>query len=103
MSEFEGEFLLNKPCPVIKGKLNLRNRLLKIRKHRPTLDLKKRIKNLNVEIINHFHFEKRNSIRRKIVPGNSKSLWKAVNIANDNGVCTLPDCMTLEGRAVSEH
>ena len=41
LSEFEGEFLVNKSCLVIKGKLNLRNRLLKTLKHRPTLDLKK--------------------------------------------------------------
>ena len=103
LSKFKGEFIVTKPCPVIKNKLNLRNRLLKIQKQRPTLDLKKRIKNLNVEIKNHFRFEKRNNVRRKIVPGNSKSLWSAVNAAHDNGSSTLPDCMTLEGRAVCEH
>ena len=50
LSEFKGELLVQKPCPIIKGKLNFRNRLLKIQKQRPTLDLKNRIKNLNVEI-----------------------------------------------------
>ena len=103
LSEFKGDVLVNKPCPVIKNKFNLRNRLLKIQKQRPTLDLKKRIKNLNIEIKNHFRFQKRNNIRRKIVPGNSKSLWKAVNEAYDNGASTLPDCMTLDGKVIGEH
>ena len=47
--------------------------------------------------------QKRNNIRRKIVPGNSKSLWKAVNEAYDNGASTLPDCMTLDGKVIGEH
>ena len=79
---------------------NKENSVDKIQKQRPTLDLKKRIKNLNIEIKNHFRFQKRINIRRKIVPGNSKSLWKAVNEAYDNGASTLPDCMTLDGKVL---
>ena len=57
--DFHGDHLAHKPCPSVKRKLNLRNRLLKILKKRPTLDLKNRVKNLNAEIRNHFRFLKR--------------------------------------------
>ena len=41
------------------------------------------VKHLNIEIRNHYtEMEKRN-VRRNIIPGNSKSLWKAVNIVKD--------------------
>ena len=39
--ELNDEYFINKPCPIIKNKLNLRGRLLKIQKNRPTLELKK--------------------------------------------------------------
>ena len=48
-------------------------------KTRPTLDLKSRINNLNMEIRGHFYDAKRNKIRRSLRPGDSKSLWQAVN------------------------
>ena len=49
------------------------------------MDLKNCIKNLNSEIRSHFYSEKRPSIRRNLRPGDSKSLWKAVNAAKDIG------------------
>ena len=101
--DFHGDHLAHKPCPTVKRKLNLRNRLLKSLKKRPTLDLKNRVKNLNVEIRNHFRFLKRNDVRRKIIPGNSKSLWNAVKMSKDNAINSLPDFMTLGGVQVSEH
>ena len=58
---------------------------------------------MNVEIRNHFYFEKRNSVRRKIVPGNSKSLWNAVKASKDLGASALPVSMTLGGEKISEH
>ena len=46
-TEFHDGKLLTALNPIVKHKLNLRNRLLKQMKRRPTLDLKKRIKKLN--------------------------------------------------------
>ena len=38
--EFEGKNVKTKQCPVIRRKLNLRNRLLKVLKKKPSLELK---------------------------------------------------------------
>ena len=52
LTEFKNgsQFLL--PCKVIKKKISLRKRLLKNFKRYPTLDMKHRIKSLNIEIKN---------------------------------------------------
>ena len=42
-------------------------------------------------------------MRHKIIPGNCKSLWNAVNAAYDNGTTSLPECMTLGGVGVDVH
>ena len=102
ISVFNGDRVANKPCPIIKRKLNLRNRLLKLLKRRPTLELRNRIRNLNFEIRNHFYSKKRDDVRRQIIPGNSKSLWNAVNMSKDNAIYPLPNLMTLGGVPVSE-
>ena len=52
---------------------------------------------MNVEICNHFRSIKRNDVRRRIIPGSSKSLWNAVKIAKDTVIDPLPDPMTLGG------
>ena len=83
------------PSPIIKRKINLRKKLLKQSKILKTNALRDRIKNLNVEIKRHFLIKKRNSIRRKIVPGNSKSLWEAVKIAKDSNKPKIPNTMFL--------
>ena len=101
--EFKDNYSVNKPCPIIKSKLSLRNRLLKIFKKRPTMELKKRIKNLNIEIKVHFYSQKSNNLRRKIISGSSKSLWDAVNIAFDKGNDTLPNLMYWNGHIISGH
>jgi hypothetical protein len=103
ISEFKGNHLALKPCPIIKRKLNLRNRLLKLLKNRPTLDLRSRIKNLNFEICSHFRSIKRNNVRRCIIPGNSKSLWDAVKMSMDSVINPLPDLLTLGGVPVGGH
>ena len=82
VAEFKNEHFVNKPCPRIKHKLNLRKRLLKIQRERPSLELKIRIKSLNFEIKTHFYSDKRKKVRSKILPGNSKSLWDAVKVAH---------------------
>ena len=40
IKEFHGDNVSTRPCPIMKRKLNLRNRLLKHLKNRPTVDLK---------------------------------------------------------------
>ena len=95
MSEFKNNFLLKPPNQLINNKKNLRKRLLKALRRNPTLEMKSRIKNLNSEIKTHFYSEKRSNVRKNLVPGNSKSLWKAVNSAHDIGTAHLPSNMTL--------
>ena len=101
--EFLNGKLSSATNPFIKRKINIRKRLLKQLKLRPTLELKKRVKNLNVEIKNHFISDKKCNIRRKIIAGNSKSLWNAVKSAKDIGTSYLPASMSLAGRSVDEH
>ena len=48
-------------------------------------------KKLNKEIKNFFHEKKKSKVRRKIQPGNSTSLWKAVKKANDVDINELPN------------
>ena len=99
--EFEGRNVKTKQCPVIRRKLNLRNRLLKVLKKRPSQELKKRVKNLNFEIRNHFYSLKRSNVRRNIIPGNCKSLWDAVKTAKSGGFDCLPNRMTIGNVTVS--
>ena len=79
----------------IKRKICLRRRLLNKIKNEPSNTLRDRIKNLNVEIKLHFAERKTNSIRKSILPGNSKSLWDAVKKAKDINNPKLPPKMTL--------
>ena len=60
------------------------------------------IKEMDKNIRTHFRFEKRKRVRKRIVPGNSGSLWKAVNIAKDVGVCGIPDRLHLRGVPVGD-
>ena len=85
-----------KPTPVIKNKINLRKRLLKRLKITKDQQTKNRISQINVEIKNHFYANKRNSVRRGLIPGDSKSLWDTVKRAKDLNCKKIPDRMTLE-------
>ena len=91
-----------KPSSVIKTKLNLRKRLLKPLKNNPSNVLRDKIKNLNFEIRQHFKSLKTRAVRRKIVPGNCKSLWEAVNIAKNTNPQQLPAQMFLNNNPVNE-
>ena len=76
------ENVIKEPTPkLVKNKINKRNRLLKAFRKRPNLELKCRISNLNCEICAHFFHIRKFKVRKGILPGNSKSLWHAVNIA----------------------
>ena len=81
------------PSAAIKNKIHLRKRLLKTLEKKPSNPLRDRIKNLNIEIRHHFRSLKTKSIRRKITPGNSKSLWDAVRLAKNVNIQQLPQKM----------
>ena len=83
------------PSPIIKSKINARRKLLNKLKLNPSNPLRGRIKNLNIEIKSHFAQNTKNFIRKKIQPGNSKSLWDAVKIAKNISIPPLPQKMTL--------
>ena len=86
----------HKHTETIKRKLNLRRRLLKKSKVVKDNVTRDRINQLNSEIRLHFHGQKAMSIRRKILPGNSKSLWDAVKIAKNINIPTIPENMYYE-------
>ena len=67
----------------------------------PSEELRKRVKNLNTEIKCHFTMNKRNRVRKGIIPGNSRSIWKAVNIAKDINSNEIPKEMFNEGIRIS--
>ena len=90
-----------KPPAQIKRKINLRKRLLNSLKTNPSNILRDRIKNLNIEIKNHFMYEKMKTLQRSIIPGNSKSLWKAVKIAKNTNADEIPNEMTVENAKVN--
>ena len=77
----------------IKDKLNSRKKLLQKQKHRPTVEVRNRIKELNCEIKTYFHGTHKQQVRRNMRPGDSKSIWNAVNIAKDMSVEKLPKDM----------
>ena len=93
LCDFSGT-IIKEPTPrIVKNKINKRNRLLKLFKKRPNLDLKSRISNLNCEIRAHFFAKRKFKVRKGILPGNSKTLWSAVNIAKNNGHNGIPENM----------
>ena len=50
-----------------------------------------------------FYSEKRLNVRKNLKPGNTKSLWKAVNTAKDIGSSPIPCSMTFGDAVVREH
>ena len=82
----------------IKRKMSLRRRLLKRLKETGDIVLNFRIKNLNYEIKKHFTIQKRNRVRKGIIPGNSKTLRKAIATAKDKNMEDLPKQMYLKMR-----
>ena len=83
--------IIKNTSPIIKKKTNRRNNLLKKRKWRNlNEDEKEELKNINKSIRNFYYEERKQRIRRRIVPGNNKSLWDAVRIAKDVEPTPLP-------------
>ena len=108
MSEFNGNIIKDHIPKLVKNKINKRNRLLKIFKRNKSLELKTRISNLNFEIRSHFFLKKKFAVRKGILPGNSKTLWKAVKTAKNVGHTVIPNNMTfnnipMAGDNIDEH
>ena len=80
----------------IKNVLNIRHRLLKNLKKCPTQVLKAKIVSLDTTIRTLYRSQKTINVRKVIIPGNTQSLWKAVNIAKDINCPTLPSPMLHE-------
>ena len=61
-----------------------------------------RIKNLNIEIKNHFVTLKKKKVRLGLIPGNSNSLWTSVKIAKDLNIQSIPSKITLDNVQINE-
>jgi hypothetical protein len=86
----------------VKKNLNQRNYLLKKRKRSvQTEDEKDEIAKLNRYIKNHYYEERKQHVRKKIIPGNNKSLWDAVKIAKDIEPTPLPTTVNKGGSEYS--
>ena len=79
----------------IKSILQKRKRLLKCFNKDKLIATKIEIKLLDVQVRRFFRTQKRNSIRRKIVPNNSKTLWDAVKTAKNLNLAQIPENLTL--------
>ena len=80
-----------------------KRRLLKILKLTKDMSVGLRIKALNVEIVAKTKGIKRSNVRRCLIPGNSKSLWNAVNLAKDLNPSSIPSNMNLGGLEIKEN
>ena len=47
------------------------------------------------------HHERRDHIRRKIKPGNLKTICESVKIATDKDITPIPETMHLEGKIMA--
>ena len=98
LTEFTNN-LITATCPqnLVKPLINKKRRLLKDYKLTKNLVKLEEIKILNNKIVNLCKINKRNSIRRCIIPGNNKSLWNAVNLAKDVNPNSIPKIMKHNG------
>ena len=80
--------------PRIKNLMNVRKRLVKKLRTDKSADLRIRVQELNKEIKRFFNTKKTVNVRRVIKPGNCQSLWKAVKIAKDVNLDSLPKSMS---------
>ena len=86
----------------IKNKINIRKRLLKRLKNDKSVELKQKIKSIDSEMKFFYHQSKAKKVRNVIKPGNSKSLWSAVNLAKDTNHRGLPVSMRENGHEIPE-
>ena len=78
--------------------------LKKLNKNPTTsIDTRQSIKTLNKEIKSFFYQAKSKTIRKSIIPGNSKTLWDAVNKAKDLNVDSIPETLYHNEIKVPKH
>ena len=95
-----GSTIKRRVSKTLKSKLNRRSHLLKKRKHHTQQEHEKdELKTLNKYIRNYYYDERKMHVRRKIIPGNNKSLWDAVKIARDIEPTPLPSILTRDGKS----
>ena len=88
----------------LKKNHNRRNYLLKKRKRKVLTEIEKdEIKNLSRSIRSFYYEQRKNQIRRRIVPGNNKSLWDAVKIAKDIEPTPLPEKLIDDEKFYNRH
>ena len=85
----------------IKNKLNLRKRLLKIERLRSSNVNMPRIRSLNVELKRFFSGARATGVRRAAM-GNNVNLWKAVKVAKNLNMDSIPSNLTLGGVPIAE-
>ena len=90
------------PPPYLKSRINLKKKLLKSSHLFPSDSNRIQLNNINKEIKYHFKELKYESIQRSIVPGNSKSLWKAIKIAKNMNICEIPKIMYKNGNLINK-
>ena len=91
------------PNSVIKPLVNKKRRLLKLYKQSKNPARLDEIKVINKDIIIKLKNIKRSSIRRCIVPGNSKSLWNAVKTAKDINQNDIPHILRKAGEEIDRN
>ena len=75
----------------------------KIKAHpRESVGARTDLKSLNKEIKKYFYQLKGKAIRRGILPGNSKTLWDTVKLANDVNLQTLSNEMLVNNTKIAE-
>ena len=79
---------------------NRRKGLLKKIKKEHRQDIKIEIKLIDKAIKGYYHKKKACNVKRTIIPGNSSSLWKAVKIAKDLNIESLPKTLFEEGAEI---
>ena len=67
----------------------------KLKSHLNPNSIRDEIKSLNKDIKSYFHKIQAKNVRKSIIPGNSKSLWDAVNKAKDLNSKNLPKTLFL--------
>ena len=98
MSEFVNDYTTEtSPQTVLKPLINKKHRLLRLYKTSKQIRLLTSIKEINKVIIDKGKLFKSNSIRRSLVPGNSKSFWNAINVAKDINRNEIPNNMMCDG------
>ena len=88
------------PSFIIAAK-NKRKKLLSRLKTSRSPEIKDQIKTLDSKIRSFYHKRKTNDVRRSIIPGNTSSLWKAVNVAKDVHKNTLPKTLFKSNEQIS--